>query len=106
MDRRDAIRERMERDADFLRGAGGHVTTADLRAYGMEMAYAALPSRAEEEHAMDSMYLHDLEMEVSWMFAARHEGEHFRDGARGAMRDLRKLRAKIAAYEATRREEY
>jgi hypothetical protein len=102
MDRRDEIRERFEREADFVRGAGGHVTTDDLRAYGEQMAYASLPSREDEQAAWDGSLESDLEVELGWQFAARHDG--FRNEARSTITRLREVRKRLTEYHAKREE--
>lgn len=38
----DAVRERMERDADIARDLGGMLGVEDMRYYGQELQYAAL----------------------------------------------------------------
>jgi hypothetical protein len=38
----ERVRERMARDADIMRGVGGVIGTADMRAYGEELSWAAV----------------------------------------------------------------
>jgi hypothetical protein len=61
--REDEIRERMARDADIMRGVGGVLGVDDLRAYGEELAWAAVgdqwepisPEEADRNAALNRM---------------------------------------------------
>lgn len=89
------IRERFAREVDLVRGAGGFApTTDDLRVLGEQLAYAALPTREEEERAMAAMVLSEIEAEIGWMWPERDDPD-IRAALRGYVRRLRKLREKM-----------
>lgn len=104
-ERQEQLRERFERDAEIVRGAGGFVTTDDLRAHGEQMAYAALPSREDEQAAWDGMLENDLSAELGWQFKVRHDCTESRNAARDTIKRLREVRERLALYHE-RREAY
>ena len=85
-----------------MRGVGGVITTADLRHYNEEMAYASLPSAEEERAIMDAMLVDDLDAQIGWMFQSRHDEPEFREELRTAITSLRNARKRLAAYETKR----
>ena len=58
--REDEVRERMERDADIMRGVGGVIGLDDMRAYEEELNWAALEDGRRGAEEADRQELEDL----------------------------------------------
>lgn len=61
VERVEAIREQMNRDADIMRGLGGHLSAADMASYGERMDYAMLPSEDEMREYYEDQARRDRE---------------------------------------------
>lgn len=107
MDRIDQIWERQERDVDFVRGAGGHVSTDDMRAMHEELVWASVSLSAETDDLhLAEMKLNDAEEWLVWFFSARNSDPEMRAVVRPTVKKVRDYRSEVARLTSERRDDH